>query len=285
MVDSPLKYIGGKAASARRIIAAFPLPETYTIYVEPCGGSASVLLHRPPSHRHTEVYNDLDGNLVAFWRELQSNGAGLIQKLEKHLYSRETYYTYYRSLFDGTSLSQEERALRYFYVLRGTGTGWVRRSPVGWNGLGAQPFRSAIALLGAVQERMKYVSVDNRDVLSTISRYDSPTTFFYIDPPYFGAETYYEASARDGFPHETLATLLQEVTGKVAISYYPHPNIDDWYLAPRWKRISWRQHKTSQIQLPKHRPQDIATELLICNYHIPHQPRSLWELEEVEDVA
>ncbi len=44
MISSPLKWIGGKAASAQRIIAAFPSPNSYDVYVEPCGGAAHVLL-------------------------------------------------------------------------------------------------------------------------------------------------------------------------------------------------------------------------------------------------
>lgn len=277
-VRSPLKWIGGKSASAERIVDAFPSPASYDTYVEPCCGALHVFFAKP-SYGHQEVLNDADDNLITFWQEVQVHGQELQESLDQHLFSRKLYYEYYRSLSDGTELTSFERAVRWFYCLRGTGTGWMRKSPPGWVGKldsGVQSYRSVLDLFLAIQERLKYVSVDNRDVLATIKRYATTArnperVFLYIDPPYFGAEQYYESSKK-GFPHEEMATLLQEVKGYVALSYYPHPSIDMWYPAEKWRRVSWQQVKSSQIQLD-HREEDIATEMLLCNYS---QSPGLW---------
>jgi DNA adenine methylase len=277
MTQSPLKWIGGKHASAQRIVSAFPSPDAYDIYVEPCGGAAHVFMCKPP-YGHKEIYNDLDNNLFTFWTEMKTNAKALHDHLQSLPFARALYYEYYRSLFDGTQLSSTERAARWFYALRGTGTGHLRRSPVGWCGglkTGAHAYRSALATFLEVQERFKYVAIDNRDALATIRRYDSSRTLFYVDPPYLGAEHYYEAS-KNGFPHQGLAQLLQTVKGYVALSYYPHPNIDEWY-GPTWRRETWQQHKSSQIQNPGE--QEIATEMLLCNYPAPAQ--SLWNDNDV----
>jgi DNA adenine methylase len=114
-----------------------------------------------------------------------------------------------------------------------------------------------------VQERLKFVAIDNRDVLATIRRYDSPQTLFYIDPPYINAEMYYEASRYDGFPHEAMARELNNARGLVALSYYPHPSIDRLYPMDKWRRISWQQPKSSDL---KSEEMAVATELLLCNY-------------------
>ena len=54
------------------------LPKT-THYCEPYGGSAAVLLNRDPSP--VETYNDIDGDLVNFFRVLRDNPDDLIRKI------------------------------------------------------------------------------------------------------------------------------------------------------------------------------------------------------------
>lgn len=278
---SPFRYVGGKAASAKHIVEALPDPRSYKCYVEPCGGAAHVLIAKP-EYNHEEIYNDLDGNLVAFWLEMLEDGAELASRLDQLPYSREIYYTFYKSLFDGTPLTRSERAFRFFYALRGTGTGWMRKSVVGWNPHLAANYRSTLAIFPLIQQRFRNVAVDNRDVLATIARYDrqfGEQACFYVDPPYFGVEHYYEAS-KQGFPHRELAELLNLVKGKVALSYYPDPRLDEWYAG--WHRLTWEVKKTSQIQLDR---LDVATELLLTNYLPPIANNTLWDVEESEVVA
>lgn len=61
-----LRYFGSKNKLGHRIMRYFP---PHTTYVEPYGGSASVLLNKPPST--LEIYNDLDGQVVNLFRVLR----------------------------------------------------------------------------------------------------------------------------------------------------------------------------------------------------------------------
>lgn len=275
-VYSPLNYIGGKYASATRIVSLFPESSRYNRFVDVCGGAAWVTCAKLPFH-HEEIYNDLDGNLVNFWRMIQTHADVMQTRLENMIYAREFYYEFYRSLFDGTQLEPLERAIRYFYVLRGTGTGWIRKSPVGWDyrTKKVRSFHSAINLFSEVQQRFRYISVDNRDVLDTIGRYEDPRALLYLDPPYFGAEKYYETS-KNGFPHEEMATLLNQAKGFVAVSYYPHESLDMLYPPEKWYRTTWEQPKLSNIQSEK---MATATEMLLTNYKPEKlQYELLWEV-------
>jgi len=274
-VKSPLKWIGGKYASAERIVSTFPDSSTYDRYVEVCGGAAHVLMCKPP-YDHEEVYNDLDDNLVTFWQQMQKDARALGERLEGLPYARKVYYEFYRSLFDGTELESLERAARWFYCLRSTGIGWLRKSPVGWNPLinNVKSYYSAIDVFQAVQERLKYIVIDNRDVLKSIRRYDTPRTLFYIDPPYFGTEYYYEPSKK-GFPHQELANLLQSIQGYAVVSYYPHESLDLWYPESQWHRITWQQLKHSQVQCETRPKLDIATEMLLLNYQPVVKPTAI----------
>src|SRR5215469_7503216 len=120
------------------------------------------------------------------------NAPALEAYMDRLPYARQIYYEFYRSLFDGSNLTQFERAVRFFYCLRCTGTGWLRQSPVGWNNQHSNvlSFRSATELFRIVKQRLRSVAIDNRDAIATIKRYDAPKTLLYCDPPYIDAEEY-----------------------------------------------------------------------------------------------
>lgn len=267
-VRSPLKMVGGKFHAAPRILAAFPPAHTYTTYLEPCGGAAHVLMAKP-SWGHREIYNDLNDDLWNFWDQTQNNADELLQQLRVLPYSRHLYYVYYERLFDGRKYKPIERAVMWFYVLRSTGTGWLRESPVGWNNTesNALAFRSSLEHLLPVQERITHprLILDNRDVERVIEEYDSPKTLIYTDPPYVGAEYYYQVGikkyAKKTFDHERLAQILNSARGYVALSYYSYDELDAWYPPDRWRKISWQQHKPSSLDAESE-----GTEVLLMNY-------------------
>ena len=81
-----LRYYGGKWNLAPWIISHFP---PHKNYVEPCGGAASVLLQKPRSP--LETYNDLDGNVVNFFRVLRDKPEELIRQIELTPWSRDEF--------------------------------------------------------------------------------------------------------------------------------------------------------------------------------------------------
>src|SRR5271168_1781847 len=65
-VPTPLNFFGSKTKLAPQIVRHFP---PHLTYVEPFGGSAAVLFAKEPAK--VEVYNDIDGELVNFFRVLR----------------------------------------------------------------------------------------------------------------------------------------------------------------------------------------------------------------------
>lgn len=281
---SPLPWIGGKFYSRERILAAFPPPESYKTFVDVFGGAAHILLAKPP-HRHLEVYNDYCNDLVNFWMQCRNHPEELQQQIDSLPYARSLYEAWQESLFDDTSMSDMERAVRFFYVLRSSVGAIIRKSKGNWgykitrSDFGddqANILHKATALLQSISQRFQRVQIEHKDFADIITTYERPATFFYCDPPYINAEFYYE-----GVPpftladHERLAQALNATPAKVALSYYPHEKLDEWYPASRWQRITWQAYKHAE---KTRKARQTATEMLLCNYS---PATSLWQESEV----
>src|SRR3977135_2176411 len=114
----PLAYIGGKNRLAHKIIA--PLPE-HTAYVEPFAGGAQVFFHKEPSK--VEVLNDLDFEIVNFFRCCQHHYEELVRYLNYSLISRRWYGLI--SAEKPESLTDIQRAGRFFYLQKNSFGGLI----------------------------------------------------------------------------------------------------------------------------------------------------------------
>src|SRR5215471_10725798 len=103
---APLAYIGGKNRLARTLISLFP---KHTTYVEPFAGGAQVFFHKQPTE--VEVLNDLDGEIVNFFRICQWHYEELIRYLRFCLISRSLYGQL--AAMDPSLLTDVQRAGRF----------------------------------------------------------------------------------------------------------------------------------------------------------------------------
>ncbi len=86
MVNSPIRWVGGKSRFRKFII---PLIPEHTCYVEPFAGGAWILFGKPPSP--VEVLNDIDQELINFFRILKHEPEALIASFEWELVSRAEF--------------------------------------------------------------------------------------------------------------------------------------------------------------------------------------------------
>lgn len=234
----PLRYVGAKWMLADWILAQFPPHECY---VEPFAGSAAVFFRKYPSA--VEVLNDIDGDVVNFFRVLREAPDELLRAIELTPYSREEYQN---SLGDNSKCDAIERARRFYVALwqsfGGTiiyNSGWRRqlinnlRKPV------TDTWRRTDGLLMAA-DRLKDAQIDNIPAVECIQLYDHPNTLFYVDPPYVksarqhGSRSRYRHEMTDD-DHRTLADVLHNVWGMVVLSGYASSLYNDLYSD--WIRI------------------------------------------------
>ena len=207
-------------------------------YCEPFGGSAAVLLNRAASP--VETYNDLDGEVVTFFRVLRNQKDELIEAIGLTPFSREEFYL---ALSSEENLTDLERARRFFIRARQSRTGLAQTASLGrWanckNTSRAGMSGAVSRWLGSVEGlpqialRLSRVQIENRPANDVISVYDDKDTFFYCDPPYV-LETRGDSKAyryeMDQAAYHQLAEVVNNCTGKVAISGYRCELMDDLF--------------------------------------------------------
>ncbi|PZQ45669.1 MAG: DNA methyltransferase, partial [Phenylobacterium zucineum] len=116
-----MPYFGGKQRIADRIVDMFP-PHGH--YVEPFAGGLSVLFAKPPAR--LETVNDLDGDIVNFWRVLREQPEDLIRACALTPHSRAEH----ASSRDRECLDDLERARRVWVGLTQGRSGQLMRT--GW---------------------------------------------------------------------------------------------------------------------------------------------------------
>jgi len=237
-------------------------------YCEPFGGSAAVLLNRPPSP--VETYNDLDGEVVNFFRVLRDDKDRLIEAIGLTPFSREEFAL---ACVIDPDLSPLERARRFFVRARQVRTGLAQTASLGrWAnckntsraGMSGVISRwlGSIEDLPEIAERLLRVQIENRPALDVIRLYDSPGTLFYCDPPYVhltrgdNSAYGYEMTNEE---HQKLAEVLNSVQGLVAISNYQCEFMDELYPTPKWFK-----HVTPEKTI--HSTKGTRVECLWTNY-------------------
>jgi DNA adenine methylase len=254
----PLCYIGGKNRLAKKIISVLP---GHVTYVEPFAGGAQVFFHKERSH--VEVLNDLDRDVVNFFRVRQWHYEELTRYLRFCQVSRHLHALL--SATDPATLTDVQRAGRFFYLLKNSFGGLIVKQafhygvthPPNYN-----PERIP-ELIWKAHDRLQKVQLECLPYQQILEKYDRPTTLFYLDPPYWERKLYRHNFSREDF--EELERRLHQVKGKFVLSLDDHPEVrklfGGWRLAP--VDIAY----TAQRRAGKR-----YRELLITNFRIevPH---------------
>ena len=269
---SCISWIGGKHYIADWIISHFDY--SVDCYVELFGGAGHILFAKSP--HITEIFNDLDGNLINFYKVLKTGSKRLIEELDQLPYSRQLFNEFKQEIEQGIQ-DDFERAVKWFYVIRNSfsgmwGAGWAyefaRKSS------SASSYHSAIDLFPILHKRLKKVQIENRDyreIIKSIKESNQSQILLYADPPYVNTDYYKTGGKWTLEQHKELANLLNSLDCKIVLSYYTFKGIDEWYPSDKWT--------TYTKEVPKHSAKikgkgagvkPVATELLLTNFVNQH---------------
>lgn len=253
--ESVMSYFGGKNSKLNYILPLLPPHKTY---VEPFAGSLAVFFAKDPTP--IEVVNDIDGDLVNFYRVLRDpfKAKELEKSLKLTLYSRQEFEEN-RDIWKSdretwNTLTDVERAARW-YIVHEMSFGAYHKA-----------FRYSVShakrgIAGAVSSwilhtskfmnfhyRIRNAIIENRDFRTVIETYDTEETFHFIDPPYVhetrGTHRYdNEISMQD---QKELVILLLKIKGKALLTCYDHavyyPLLDNG-----WSRYNYKAKATAIV--------------------------------------
>ena len=253
----PLAYIGGKNRLAKQIISMLP---AHTTYVEPFAGGAQVFFHKEPSK--VEVLNDLDFEIVNFFRVCQHHYGELVRYLDYCLISRRWYELL--AAEKPESLTDIQRAGRFFYLQKNSFGGLVLKQHYHYGVIQRPNYnaRRIPEIIKAAHGRLQGVQIESLPYEQILEKYDRPTTLFYLDPPYWERKLYKFNFSNQNFLD--LERRLQNVKGRFILSLDDHPEVRK--LFQHWRMERTELAYTAQTKVGKR-----YGELLILNFE-PERP-------------
>jgi len=278
-----LSYIGGKSKIGKWIVDLYP--QDMETYVETFGGMFwcffNMDLDKFPNLKKV-VYNDFNPLNYNLFRCVQ-NPSELQRALDTipvQQYGVDQTDEIYRTRFQdfqseifgsGFTINYPDYlvAAKYVYVLTQVFSGSKPETSSFIDLKGKYrskylSFRDKLSKPNWVEHFLKITEVRNLDFGGVIDEFDSPSTYIYLDPPYWKTENYYSNHDFDREDHERLANKLQSIQGKFSLSYYDFPLLHDWFPEGQYR---WEKKQFAKAAAAKKGvKQNLAEELLILNY-------------------
>lgn len=241
----PFRWYGGKYSHLKWLLPQ--LPETHR-YIEPFGGSGSVLINRESSP--VEVYNDQDSDVTNFFKVLRDNRNKLLEKIALTPFSREEFEHAIKKQGD-EDLTDIEKA-RLFFVRAGQ-------------------VRSGLAQ-EATPGRWAYCkNASRRDMASAVSRWHSRLDHLKQAADRIGGysevEAVIEELRQEG--KDEIADKLEGMNNQEAVKALQEAKMEG--MADRFRRVQIENREAVDV-IQTYGDSDDA--LIYCDPPYPHGPRS-----------
>ncbi len=220
-MNSFISWIGGKKLLRNKIIEQFPGSNEYDRYIEVFGGAGWILFAKD-KHADMEVFNDANGELINLYRCVKYHADALQKELDWSFTSREQFFDS-REQIKVRGLTDIQRAARYYMLIKSSFGSDLRSF-----GVRGKNLDNSIEYLSKVKDRLCTTVIENKDFEGLIKTYDREKALFYLDPPYYETEKYYDVSFTEQ-DHIRLRNALEDIKGKFILSYNESEYIRDLY--------------------------------------------------------
>ena len=270
-----ISYIGGKSRMAKWI--GEYIPKNIETYVEVFGGAFWVYvngsIHKNPKVKNI-IYNDFNRYMVNLIECCRTPKEFHAYMKEIKSQDEELFYTFQQEIFKNKNahnitLGDFEFGKKYAYIMTQVFSGLNAEKAKfidlkGKYSSKFDSFRRRLAKPKFVEKLEKITKCENLNYEDIIAKYDSPTTYFYVDPPYWKTENYYSLHEFDMKDHEKLCSKLRNIKGRFSLSYYEFDLLNKWL--PK-NQFTWESKKfVKAASAQKGRLQNKGVEVLIMNY-------------------
>jgi DNA adenine methylase len=211
--------------------------------------------------------NDADGNLTNLYQVIRNRTSEFVSEISKLAYSEVLFQQFKEDIKTGKKMSDMERAVSYYYfrfcAFRGNMKNPEFRISKEQNF--AELYQENLERVIALSERLKSVTILNRDFRKVLKNYNSSNVFVYADSPYIDTEHYYavEFGWQD---HVVLAEMLKAHKGKFALSCKAKREVRKLYRSNR--------HFCLDFEVSNREKNMRNNEKLIFNFKFEHKNRN-----------
>lgn len=262
-MKTPITYYGGKQKLAATILKLIP---QYNLYCEPFIGGAAIFFAKKPSK--VEVINDVNKELINFYKIVQNDFVGLEKEIRITLHSRDLHRKADVIYSNPDMFSEIKRAWAVWVKSTQSFASMLDGSwgyDISKNTTSVKVTNKRTSFTEEYAIRLQNVQIECADALRIIESRDKKDSFFYCDPPYYNSD----CGHYDGYSladYEALLKSLSVLKGKFLLSSYPSPILTEYVKKHGWYQIEIEQKVSVGSNSPK--PQKRKIEVLTANYPI-----------------
>lgn len=204
-----VKWSGGKTDEIKTILPYFP--ENYETYIEPFVGGGALYFHLYPSKA---VINDVHNELIDFYTAIKNgHSSDIYNFMNEHPNDEDTYY-HVRSLNHSDPL---ENAKRFYYLRKTCYRGMLRYNKKGEFNIPFGRYKNCNYddLLNLNYEALlANTQIHNQSFEQIFEKYNDPSNFMFLDPPYDSEFTDYGYCTFDRTQQRKLANCFKNTSNK-----------------------------------------------------------------------
>lgn len=242
-MNAPFGRMGGKSKISKELINKFPPLELFKYYVEPFVGAGNIFFRKPYIEGQVEVINDLDSDVYKVMKALKSRNKYVNDNINRAI--DKEYFDSIKHKTDALSILEKLKS-SYFKSGKSFDTTY-----------GSDTHTYIKKDFSPYKDRLKHTIILNESFEKVITEYDSPTTFFYLDPPY---ESETQTDYKDYVTPEEVYDVLSKVKGYFMLSYNDSPKIRKLFKGYKIRTIKTTYENTTFSE------KRTKVEIYITNY-------------------